>query len=1259
MSTKPTETEQIASILGSVVDEYLDQRAAGNQPDIDAFAERHPDLADLIRSSLRALDVVGDKWDSGDGGAGESPVKARKQLGDFRILRELGSGGMGFVYEAEQLSMGRHVALKILPMAGALQEKSLQRFRNEVRAASMLDHPNIVSIYSVGEDRGVHYYAMQLIRGQSLARVIEELSGTGDAAHSLNGDSISQILSPGTWERSKSAGEPTEGAYDSREFDTAVRHASDTRADAQACVSTLKSGAGNVQYYRSVARLGIQAAEALQHAHDLGVLHRDIKPGNLMLDASTNLHITDFGLARIEADAGMTMTGDLVGTLRYMSPEQALAKRVVIDHRCDIYSLGMTLYELIALRPAFESANRQELLNQIAFDEPLKLRKRDRSVPQELATIVHKTIEKDPLDRYTTAVELAEDLRAFLDDRPIQAKPPTPTQRLARWSRCHRPLIVSAATCLLLLMLSIIGVLAISNSMISAERSEKSQALNDREEALKAADENLQMALQAVNRMLTRVGREELRDVTQVAPVRLALLEDAVEFYLQLLENAPKDPRLRFEVARSLVHLARQSLAQDNIRESLQVGFYARNMLNELFKSDPSNPDYLAELARINADLGTIYSYRLKRKIEAEPYIRSALAQRNELRDRWPDTVRYRDVGLGADYNLSNVLRNTNRPQEAFDLLCEGADVAASFVEKFPHDPAYLAHQARTIYHLARLSQKEDRSDAEDLYRQAMELQQTVVNKSSEMEPLAHHDAVSARHYLRATQSELAAIFESQGRDQEAEAAYRTVFMTAVSDANRFPRYHSTWDDIYNSYRHLGRFLVAKGRHEEAEQIFRQLWVYLQEGVRIDASELNCKHFVISCKALVQALEAIDRSNDVDPILQTTVDLLSGVVARVDQERHVPHKGGATDTGLSELLGIELEEELLRELRATDDKRNEETRNALFEAMALQMQYGSKPPDLDALRGYFHPRSSADFLNRGHLYREFQRLDEAVDDYTRAIELNPGVSAFRHRAGIYRDLGQYKLAVADLNRAIELTPRGYLFKRRGLAHFHLAQFDSALSDIATAIREKPSDPFSLTWISPQLVAACPDDAFRDGMVELADRMLELNDDDPLRARLARLKFFKGLGSHGKAAKEYEAAIQLNPDDPSLLNNLAWMLATTLDSDLQDPERAVELARKATELSPDHPPPWNTLGVAQYRVGKFDASITTLRKSMEFTHGGNAWDWFFLSMAHARLGDLEQAKQRYDQAVTWMEKHDPDNEELMSFRAEAEQLMQDR
>ena len=229
-----------------------------------------------------------------------------------------------------------------------------------MRAAAALDHPNIVSIYSVGEERGVHYYAMRLIRGQSLAAVIRELA---------------------------------------------------TNPNIQTCISSeVHEDHQSSNFFRSAAELGVQAAEALQHAHDLGVLHRDIKPSNLMLDASGDLFITDFGLARIESDVGMTMTGDMVGTLRYMSPEQALGKRGVVDHRCDIYALGVTLYELLTLRPPFNGADRQELLRQIAFEEPPKLRTINPSIPADLQTIVLKAIERDRDQRYESAGELAADL---------------------------------------------------------------------------------------------------------------------------------------------------------------------------------------------------------------------------------------------------------------------------------------------------------------------------------------------------------------------------------------------------------------------------------------------------------------------------------------------------------------------------------------------------------------------------------------------------------------------------------------------------------------------------------------------------------------------------------------------------------------------------------------------------------------------------------------------------------------------------------
>ena len=197
----------------------------------------------------------------------------------------------------------------------------------------------------------------------------------------------------------------------------------DARSPATGTVAPSSTGSSNRgrAFFHTVARLGIQAAEALEHAHEQGVLHRDIKPSNLLLDGRGNLWITDFGLARLMGDAGLTMTGDLLGTLRYMSPEQALAKRVGIDHRTDIYSLGATLYELLTLEPVYAGRDRQEILRRIAFEEPRPPRRLDAAIPVDLETIVLKAMAKDPAGRYGAAQELADDLGRFVKHEPIRA----------------------------------------------------------------------------------------------------------------------------------------------------------------------------------------------------------------------------------------------------------------------------------------------------------------------------------------------------------------------------------------------------------------------------------------------------------------------------------------------------------------------------------------------------------------------------------------------------------------------------------------------------------------------------------------------------------------------------------------------------------------------------------------------------------------------------------------------------------------------
>jgi serine/threonine protein kinase/Flp pilus assembly protein TadD len=402
-----------------ILEEYLEELQAGARLDPDELAARCPEMAGPLKSCLASLELLQEAA-LGLRGPGHPeqasaalPLPEIGRLGDFRIVRKLGSGGMGVVYEAEQLSLGRRVALKVLPFAAALDARQLQRFKNEALAAAGLHHGNIVPVYGVGCERGVHYYAMQLIEGQTLAALVDELR-RGAAAGPV---------------------EPATPPLATRSTETSLGRT----------------------HFRTVARLGLQAAEALEHAHQLGVVHRDIKPANLLVDGRGNLWVTDFGLAHCHSLGELTHSGDLVGTLRYMSPEQALAQRVLLDHRTDIYSLGATLHELVTLAPPFDGHDRQELLRQIALEEPPAPRRLNRAVPVELETIVLKAMAKNPAQRYGTAQEMADDLRRFLEDKPIRARRPSWPEQVCRWARRHRPVVWSAALALLVSLAVLAG----------------------------------------------------------------------------------------------------------------------------------------------------------------------------------------------------------------------------------------------------------------------------------------------------------------------------------------------------------------------------------------------------------------------------------------------------------------------------------------------------------------------------------------------------------------------------------------------------------------------------------------------------------------------------------------------------------------------------------------------------------------------------------------------------------------------------------
>lgn len=498
--------------------EYLAEWESGKTPNRRAYLERYPDISDSLGEFLDGIDLA---HAAGRQARAPEPQEdnllPREPLGDFRILREIGRGGMGVVYEAVQLSLGRRVALKVLPFAAALNAKQLQRFQTEAHAAAQLHHTNIVPVYAVGCDRGVHYYAMQVIDGRPLDAVIRELR-VGTPSSPLN---ALTATSDG-----KSSTTTTPFGLNSGLNPTSSR--------------TMRP----MDNHRTIARLGLQIAEALEYAHEAGVVHRDIKPANLLLDGKGNAWVTDFGLAQVSTDAGLTQTGDIFGTLRYMSPEQAAGRRLEVDHRTDIYSLGATLYELLCHEPAFPGQDRQKLLNQILHDEPLAPRLIDKSIPEELETILLKAMAKLPAERYASAGNLAEDLKRFLEHRPILAKRPSLVDHARKWVRRH-PSVAWATV--VVLGISVVA-LAISTALVSRQQALTQAALDREKDRAQEARQRFDLARRSADELI-EVAEEELANIYPLETVRQRLLETALAYYQEFIEMRKDDPAAQTELA--------------------------------------------------------------------------------------------------------------------------------------------------------------------------------------------------------------------------------------------------------------------------------------------------------------------------------------------------------------------------------------------------------------------------------------------------------------------------------------------------------------------------------------------------------------------------------------------------------------------------------------------------------------------------------------------------------------------------------------
>lgn len=880
MDTLSTENKSVEELLGEVANEFFQQLEQGHRPKVEEYAQKHPEIAEQIRLTFPALELVGNALSSSDDamlGAAAADRVGQLRLGDFQMVRELGRGGMGVVYEARQISMGRQVALKILPFAALADEMPLRRFKNEVRAVATLDHPNIVTVYSIGEESGVHYYAMQLIRGRSLAETIEQLAKLKNSPQPVDGDSISQLLDScdSSSASAASSGTQTQKLGTTVEGETeAAGDVKTTDPEMQAALSTLSATVPLPEFYRSAAKLGIQAASALAHAHENGVLHRDIKPANLLLDACGNVYLTDFGLARIEADAGMTMTGQLIGTLRYMSPEQALAKRGVIDHRSDIYSLGMTLYELLALRPAFGSTSRQEILAQIAFEEPAKLRRLVRSIPAELETIIAKAIEKMPEDRYASAAELADDLRAFLDDRPITARPPTLVQRLGKWSRRNRGLVAASAVaggiCLVLLVVSnilVAGQKALAEKAAAGERTERQTAERERDAAQQARDQ-----AEDVTTFLLDAFRSPNPDRDGHTVTVVEVLEQAVEKLDSRREmDSLRKAALLDAIGQTYMGLR---LGREALPSFEQALAFRREQLGQQHESTFISMHNLAsayESAGRTAEAINLHEQTLT-------------IRREVLGDRHPDT-------LTSMNNLALSYNSAGRPEEAVKLHEQTLGLQREVQGDQHHSTLNSMDNLASAYaSVGRLA------EAVELQEQSLTLKQEVLGDR-------HPDTLRSMNNL-------AVAYEESGRFAKAiELHGQTLSLQQAVFGDQHPDTLTSMNNLALAYKSAGRTAEAVELHEQTLTIEQAVLGDKHPGTltsmgNLASAYLSARRFAEAVELLEQTLSLKQEVNgDRHPNTLTTMNNLASAYNQTGRFEDAIELAEQTLTFMREVLG--------------------------------------------------------------------------------------------------------------------------------------------------------------------------------------------------------------------------------------------------------------------------------------------------------------------------------------------------------------------
>jgi serine/threonine protein kinase len=873
------DTKHDDELVDAIAEEFAQRLRAGENPGIEEYAALHPSSAAMIRMVLESVAylerakskpvlVAAQPTDAGQFSQrlATQPPDA-SVIGEYRLIRELGRGGMGVVYEAEHEELGRRVAIKILPSHLVANDSLRARFRREAQAAARLHHTNIVPVFAIGVTSTPCYFVMQLIHGQSLDTVLQAVfCAQGQQAQPQVAATLVDTDTPwnGTaaWARNGATALARLQPHD---------------------------------YCQAIARIGMQVADALEHAHQRGVLHRDIKPGNLLLDEHGDVWVTDFGVAKLTEQSDLTRPGGMVGTLHYMPPERFSGDS---DARGDVYSLGLTLYELLALRPAFPDTTPQQLMTLVRSGPQLQIRKHNPNVPADLETIIGKAAALEPSQRYTSAGALADDLRRFLEGRPILARRTGIVERGWRWTR-RNPLLASAWGGLAASVFCGLFILVVAWSRTSAANAEVARTNARLEQSLQAETQlreqsarSAELALDALNRTFTRFAptRHQVSaprefpvepSETTVPPEAVALLEELLQTYEAIARNGEAFTVLQPQVAEArhrrgdiLQRLGRYPEAEQAYRS-------ARDLYHKLPESTVLEASVEIELGRVyrawhqhndaqSAFTRAMFAVEMDPRPEARYELALALVEQagrdlftrdpsegrfstasgvqqatqilQQLVQDYPAEPEYRHLlarcwsgqsqgtallrELVADYptvpdyemDLCESLDQLARYRSPWgeELLLEAIGRSSELRRIYPNIPEYAAAHARYLDHLSRfLMDSGDYSTATQFLRRAIAIQARLVHDTPKVTAYAL--------WLALMQRSLGEALAGMGELAEARPLLEDATTRAVALYRNDARLVGLKPFLALAHRDLLRILVQLGEVEEAEMVRQQM----------------------------------------------------------------------------------------------------------------------------------------------------------------------------------------------------------------------------------------------------------------------------------------------------------------------------------------------------------------------------------------------------------------------------------------------------